>query len=252
MSWYKAKTPRELDVMRNNAKIHKIVFDEIKKLAIPWVSAWEIDQLCLNICNRHNVLPGFHWVYGFPANICISINDAVVHWVPTKKMVFKDWDVVKFDFWVKDKELGLNTDAAFTMIIWESKDREIERFLKVNEEALYKWIAKAIPGNRIGDISNAIQSHVEKNGFHIVKDLTGHGIGYKLHEKPYIPNYGKAGTWELLTPWMTLAIEPIIGFSTGRIKEVSGKWEIFMADNWLGCQFEHTILVRDWYPEIII
>ena len=252
MSWYKAKTPRELDLMRSNAKVHKIVFDEIKKLAMPWVSAWEIDQLCLNICNRYNVLPWFRGVYWFPANICISINDAVVHGVPTKKMIFRDWDVVKFDFWVKDKELWLNTDAAFTMIIWESKDREVERFLKVNEEALYKWIAKAIPWNRVWDIGHAIASHVEKNWFHIVKDLTWHWIGYKLHEKPYIPNFGKPGTWELLTPWMTLAIEPIIWFSTWKIKEVQWKWEIFMADDWLGSQFEHTILIRDWYPEIII
>ncbi|MDD4151748.1 MAG: type I methionyl aminopeptidase [Candidatus Gracilibacteria bacterium] len=252
MTNYKPKTQRELDRMRKNAQIHKIVFEEIKKIALPGVSAWEIDQLCLNICNRHNVLPGFKGVYGFPANICISINDVVVHGIPTKKMIFKSGDVVKFDFGVKDKELGLNTDAAFTMIIGENKDREVERFLRVNEEALYKGISKAIPGNRIGDIGHAIQSHVEAAGFHIIKDLTGHRIGYKLHEKPYVPNYGKPGTGELLIAGMTLAIEPIVGFSSGKMIDKDGKWEIYVADGSLGSQFEHTILVRDGYPEIII
>lgn len=249
----KPKTEAEIEQMRQNAKVHKIVFEEVRKIAKPWVDAKTIDELSKNICDKFWVLPGFHWVYGFPGNMCISINDVVVHWVPNKKMIFKDWDVVKFDFWVKDKKIGINTDSAFTIIIWEGPhDSEVERFLRVNEEALMKWIAKATAGNRVWDISHAIQTHVEKNGFHIIKTLTGHGIGYKLHEKPYIPNYGKPGTGDLLVEGMTLAIEPIVWFGTGKTYDKEWKFEIYMDDGWLWSQFEHTIVVRKGYPEIIV
>lgn len=243
---------KEIEQLRKNALVHKIVFDEIKKVAKPWVSALDIDRLCAQICSDHWVLAWFKWVYSFPANICISINNTVVHWVPTKDMIFLDWDVVKFDFWVKDKEIWINTDSAFTMIIWDwPKNPEVERFLRVNKEALYKWIEQCKVWNRVWDIWYAIQKHVEKAWFHIVKDLTWHGIGYKLHEKPYIYNYGKQNTWEKLKEWMLLAIEPIIWFSSWKIKD-KWWWEIYIADWSLGCQFEHTILVTDGNPEIII
>lgn len=246
------KNERELQVMRELAKVHKEVFDEIKKQAKPWITGYDIDKLAWDICNKYWVLPGFKWVYGFPANICISVNNCVVHGVPSKKMVFKNWDVVKFDFWVKDKRHGLNTDAAFTMIIWEwYHDIKVEKFLHVCEEALYKWIAKATTWNRIWDIWAAIQNHVESNWFHIVKDLTWHAIWYNLHERPYIPNFGKAWSWEILRENMTLAIEPIIWFSSSKIIDKWG-FEIYIADGSLGAQFEHTIVVKSGYPEIII
>lgn len=246
------KNERELEVMRENAKIHKEVFEEIKKMVRPWVTGYDIDKLCWDICEKYNVLCGFRGVYGFPANICISVNDCVVHGIPSKKMVFKNGDVVKFDFWVKDKKHGLNTDAAFTMIIGDGPHSlEVEKFLKVSQEALYKWIAKATVWNRVGDIWNAIQKHIESHGFHVIKDLTGHSIGYNLHEQPYIPNFGKAGAGEILKENMTLAIEPIVWFGSGKIKDKWG-FEIYVADGSLGAQFEHTIVVKPGYPEIII
>lgn len=246
------KNERELEVMRENAKIHKEVFEEIKKMVRPWVTGYDVDKLCWDICEKYNVLCGFRWVYGFPANICISVNDCVVHGIPSKKMVFKNGDVVKFDFWVKDKKHWLNTDAAFTMIIGDGPHSlEVEKFLKVSQEALYKWIAKATVWNRVGDIWNAIQKHIESHGFHVIKDLTGHSIGYNLHEQPYIPNFGKAGAGEILKENMTLAIEPIVWFGSGKIKDKWG-FEIYVADGSLGAQFEHTIVVKPGYPEIII
>lgn len=246
------KNERELEVMRENAKIHKEVFEEIKKMVRPWVTGYDVDKLCWDICEKYNVLCGFRWVYGFPANICISVNDCVVHGIPSKKMVFKNGDVVKFDFWVKDKKHWLNTDAAFTMIIGDGPHSlEVEKFLKVAQEALYKWIAKATVWNRVGDIWNAIQKHIESHGFHVIKDLTGHSIGYNLHEQPYIPNFGKAGAGEILKENMTLAIEPIVWFGSGKIKDKWG-FEIYVADGSLGAQFEHTIVVKPGYPEIII
>ncbi|MDD3302537.1 MAG: type I methionyl aminopeptidase [Candidatus Gracilibacteria bacterium] len=246
------KNNKEIEQLRKNGKIHKIIFEEIKKIIKPGVSAIDIDILCSNLCKKHAVLPGFKGVYNFPANICISINDVVVHGIPKKNMIFKEGDVVKFDFGVKDKNMGLNTDAAFTVIIGdENKYPKIKKLLDTTKEALYKGIEQCKIGNKIGDISNAIQKHVESEGFFIVKDLTGHGLGFTLHEKPYIYNYGKPNTGEKIKKGMLLAIEPITGFSSGRIYEKGG-FEIYISDGSYGCQFEHTILVTDNEPEIIV
>lgn len=244
-------TKKEIQLLRDIAPIHKQVFEEIKKTAKPWVDGVFINELAWNICKKGGVLPAFKGVYWFPANICISINDVVVHGVPQKKP-FKDGDVVKFDFWVKDKKVGVNTDAAFTMIIWDGPHNpKVEKFLEVNEKALELWIEEARDGNRTWDIGSAIQTYVEKHWFHIVKDLTWHGIGKTLHEKPYIYNYWKKWVWEKLTEWMLLAIEPIIWFSSWRIFDMWG-WEIYIKDGSLWSQFEHTILITDGKPEIII
>ncbi|NDK08719.1 type I methionyl aminopeptidase [Candidatus Gracilibacteria bacterium] len=241
----------ELEQLKKNAKIHKIIFDEIKKVAKPGISSYDIDLLCGKICKENGVLAGFKGVYSFPANMCISVNDVVVHGVPSKKTIFKDGDLVKFDLGIKDKHIGINTDAAIAIIIGENKDKEVERFLKVNEIALKKGIEQCKIGNRVGDIGNAIQKYVEGEGFHIVRDLTGHGLGYSLHEKPYVYNYGKPGTGEKLKEGMLLAIEPIIGFSSSKIIDKGG-FEFFIVDGSLGCQVEHTVLITKEGPEIII
>ncbi len=243
---------RELDILRENWKIHKEIFEEIKKMVTVWTRWSDVDELCQTLCNKYWVLPWFKWVYWFPANICISVNSAVVHWLPTKKMVFKEWDVVKFDFWVKDKRIWINTDSAFTMIIGDwPKDSEVVRFIKCNEEALLKGIAAAKVWNRVWDIWNAIQTTVESAWFHIVRDLTWHALWYNLHEKPYIYNYWIKGNWQILREWQVLAIEPIIWFSSWKVSDKWG-WEIYIADWSLGSQAEHTIVVREWYPEIIV
>lgn len=241
----------ELEQLKKNAKIHKIIFDEIKKVAKPWISSYDIDLLCWKICKENWVLAWFKWVYSFPANMCISVNDVVVHWVPSKKTIFKDWDLVKFDLWIKDKHIWINTDAAIAIIIWENKDKEVERFLKVNEIALKKWIEQCKIWNRVWDIWNAIQKYVEWEWFHIVRDLTWHWLWYSLHEKPYVYNYGKPWTWEKLKEWMLLAIEPIIWFSSSKIID-KGWFEFFIVDWSLGCQVEHTVLITKEGPEIII
>jgi len=243
---------KELEVLRENAKIHKEVFEEIKKIIKPWITGYDVDKLAWDIADKYNVLCWFKWVYWFPANLCVSVNDCVVHWVPSKNMVFKEWDVVKFDFWIKDKKYWLNTDAAFTTIIWDGVENlEVKKFLKVVEEALYKWISKATTWNRVWDIWAAIQKHIESNWYHIVKELSWHWVWYKLHEKPYINNFWKEWTWEILKENMILAIEPIVGFSSWKIID---KWdfEIYIADGSLWAQFEHQICVKSWYPEIIV
>jgi len=243
-------TKQEIETMRSNAKVHKRIFDEIKKVLKDWTKATEINNICADIAKKNNVLCGFKWVYWFPANICICVGDVVVHWLP-RDIVFKDWDLVTFDFWIKDKNKGINTDAAFSVIIWwDDKNPKWAKLIEANKKALYAWIAKCKPWNTIWDISSAIQNEIEWAWFKVVKDLTGHSIWKKLHEKPYIPNYWKPGKWEKLKKGMTLAIEPILWETSWQIVD-EWDWEIYIKDWSLGCQYEHTILVTDWDPEII-
>ena len=243
---------KEVQIMRDNAKIHKLVFEEIRKILKDWTTAIEVNKLCWRIAKEHNVLCGFKWVYNFPDNICISINDVVVHWRARKWLVFKDWDLATFDFWIKDKKVGINTDAAFSIIIWwKDKNPAWAKLIQTNKNALYAWIKQCIAWNRVWDISSAIQKEIEKDWFKVVKDLTGHAIWYKLHDTPYIPNHWKAGYWALLREGMTLAIEPIIWETSWKIVD-EWSWEIFIEDWSLWSQYEHTILITDGEPEIII
>jgi len=243
---------KEIEQMRKNAKVHKIVFEEIRKIVKDWTSAIEINNLCWKIAKEHNVLCWFNWVFWFPDNICISVNDVVVHWRARKWLYLKDWDLVTFDFGIKDKKYWINTDAAFSMIVWgKEKNPKWAKLIEANKKALYAGIAQAKAGNKIWDISAAIQKEIEKAGFFVVKDLTGHAIWYKLHDKPYIPNYWKAGKWQILKEWMTLAIEPILWETSWKIVD-EWDWEIFIEDWSLGSQYEHTILITNWEAEIIV
>jgi len=242
---------KELQVMKQNAKVHKEIFEEIRKIIKPWLKAKIINDLCGEIAKKHNVLCAFKWVYWFPDNICISVNDVVVHW-RARDIVFEEGDLVKFDFGIKDKKFWINTDAAFSVIIgWKDKNPIWAKMIETNKKALYTWIKQAKAGNRVWDISAAIQREIEIAGFHVVKDLTGHGIWYKLHDKPYIPNYGKPWKWQILKEWMTLAIEPILWEKSWKILD-DWTWEIYIEDWSLGCQYEHTILITSWDAEIIV
>ncbi len=243
---------KEIQIMRENAKVHKLVFEEIRKILKDWTTAVQVDKLCAKIAKEHNVLCGFKWVYNFPNNLCISVNDVVVHGRATKWLVFRNWDLATFDFGIKDKKVWINTDAAFSTIIgWKDKNPVWAKLIEANKKALYAWIAKARAGNRVWDISHAIEKEIVWAWFCVVKDLTGHGIGYELHEKPYIPNYWQAWKGQILKKWMTLAIEPILGETSGKIVD-EWDWEIFIEDGSLGSQYEHTILITDGEPEIII
>lgn len=245
-------TPKEVQVMRENAKVHKKIFDEIRKMLAPWVSAADVNDLCWHIAKENKVLCWFKWVYWFEYNLCLSLNDIVVHGRPLKKIIFQEGDLATFDFGIKDKKIWINTDSAFSTIIgWKDKNIKWAKLIEANKRALYAWIAKARVWNRVWDISAAIEKEIIWAGFFVLKDLTGHAIGYKLHEKPYIPNFGKPWTWVKLKAWMTLAIEPIVWESTEKIID-KWSWEVYTSDGWLWSQYEHTILITDWDPEIII
>lgn len=244
---------QELNILRQNAKIHKEVFEEIKKILKDWTTALEINKLCWDIAKKHNVLCGFKWVYWFPDNICISVNDVVVHWRCLPDIIFRDWDLVTFDFWIKDKKVWVNTDAAFSVVIWgDDKNPKAARMIEANKKALYAWIKMAKAWNTTWDIWAAIQKVVEQEYWYkIVKELTGHAVWKKLHEKPYIYNYWKPGAWQRLKAWMVLAIEPILWETSWEIVD-NWDWEIYIKDWSLWCQYEHTILVTESEAEIII
>ena len=245
-------TKEEIKIMKSNAKVHKKVFDEIKKIIKDWTTAIEIDKLCWKIAREHNVLCWFKGVYNFPANICISVNDEVVHWTPRKWLVFRDWDLVTFDFWIKDKWIWINTDAAISLVVWwDDKNPRAAKLIEANKKALYAWIAQAKAWNKVWDISAAIQKEIEWAWYKVVKDLTWHAIWKELHEKPYIPNFWKAGYWVTLQKGMTLAIEPILWETSWQIVD-KWSWEIYIKDWSLWSQYEHTILITDSEPEIII
>lgn len=245
-------TKQEIEIMKQNAKIHKKVFAEIKKILKDGTTATQVDDLCWKIAKQHWVLCGFKWVYNFPANICISVNDVVVHGLPRSEIIFRDGDLVTFDFWIKDKKNGINTDAAFSVIIgWDEKNPVWAKMIQVNKKALKAWIAQCKVWNKVWDISSAIQKEIESAGFHVVKDLTWHAIWKTLHEKPYIPNFWKPNSWAKLEKWMTLAIEPILWETSGKIVD-EWDWEIYIEDGSLGCQYEHTILITDGEPEILV
>ncbi len=245
-------TDKELEIMRKNGRVHKKIFDAIKKMLAPWVSAKQVDDLALTMCRDAGVLSAFTGVYGYKYSLQTSVNDVVVHGRPLKEIVFQQGDVVTIDFWVKDKKYGLCTDAAFTTIIWdESKFPKEAEFLRVWEKALEKALEQAVAWNTVWDIGHAVEKYVTKHGYHIIRELTGHGVWKTLHEQPYIYNYGTPGSGPKLKAGMTLAIEPILGFSSDQITD-EWDWEIYVADGSIGCQFEHTVLITNGQPEIIV
>jgi len=245
-------TKREIEQMKKNAKIHQKVFDKIFEMVKPGTTSNEVNDMCGEVAKKHWVFCWFKWVYGFPDNICISVNDEVVHGRASRNIVFKEWDLVTFDFGIKDKGLAINTDAAISLIVgWDDKNPEWARLIETNKKALAAWIKAARAWNFTGDIWAAISKEIEAAWYFVVKDLTGHAIWKKLHETPYIPNFWKPWKWAKLKVWMTLAIEPILGQTSGKIVD-EWEWEIYIEDWSLGCQYEHTILITEWDAEIII
>lgn len=208
----------------------------------------QIEQFIENFIIKMGGIPAFKGYRGYPASACISINEQVVHGIPSEKVFIKEGDIVSVDVGViYDSFYG---DAAYTYSVGKISE-EAEKLLKVTEEALYKGIAEAIPGYRVGDISNAIQSHVEANGFSVVRAFVGHGIGMSLHEDPQIPNFGSKGVGPKLKKGMTLAIEPMVNAGTHEVKILSDGWTAVTKDGSLSAHFEHTIAITEGEPEIL-
>ncbi|MFA6528192.1 MAG: type I methionyl aminopeptidase [Candidatus Gracilibacteria bacterium] len=242
------KTPAEIETMRKCGKILGNLLKKLKENAKPGTTTLDLDTLALQICEEENVKPAFLGYKGYPAVICSSVNDEVVHSIPTKREL-KPGDLLSIDCGVVLD--GMITDAAVSLIVEGEKKPEIENLLNTAKKALSAGIKQIRPGNKTGDIGFAIQEVVHKAGYHIIRELTGHGVGRRLHEPPIINNYGKRGEGFTLKPGMTLAIEPIIAVGTRFIKTLGDNWTIVTKDSSLAIQIEHTILVTPSGNEIL-
>lgn len=233
--------------MRESGKILRYCLKELAKQAQPGCNLLELDRLSVQLASRHEATCAFKGFHGYPANICLSVNDEVVHTIP-RNYVLKDGDILGIDFGVQYR--GFITDSAVTVAVGNVPD-ETRTFLDVGKNTLFEVIQTVHEGVKIGDIGAFIQNKLEAAGYTVVEELTGHGIGRALHEDPYIPNFGKAGTGPELIAGMVVAIEPIYTMGKRHIYTDADNWTIKTRDGSLAAQFEHTLIVHDEFAEII-
>lgn len=238
--------------MREACAVAASVLREMKTLVRPGVTTYDLDQAAREMIARHGAKSADHgYQIGnrrYPAYTCISVNEEVVHGIPTIQRILRDGDLVSLDVTVEYN--GYIGDNAATIPVGEIAP-EHAALMKHTEEALRIGIAKARVGNRIGEISNAIQTYVESHGYGVVRDLTGHGVGTEMHEAPAIPNYGRKNDGAKIRPGMTLAIEPMVTLGTWRVKTLSDGWTIVTADGKYAAHSEHTVLTTEDGPEIL-
>lgn len=241
--------------MREACKIASLTQKKVEELIKPGISTIELDRTAENYIKSQNAIPAQknypHPEAGmnpFPATLCISINDEVIHGIPSKKTILKEGDIVSVDLVVLKN--GFHGDCARTYIVGKASN-EAKRLVDITKQAFFEGIKFAKKGNRIGDISNKIGEYINKNGYSVVKEFQGHGIGRQMHEDPGIPNYGKAGKGIRLEPGMTLAIEPMVIMGKSEIYELEDGWTIVTEDGSLSAHYENTILITEKEPEIL-
>ncbi len=242
------KTSRELELMREACKISAQALEVAGQAVKPGISTWEIDKIAYDFIKKQGAEPNFLGLYGFPGTACISINDEVIHGIPSKNRILKDGDIVSIDLGAKIH--GFNGDNAATFAVG-TISAEAQRLLDTTRESLYEGIKAAVAGGRVGDIGHAVQEYCESRGFGVVREYEGHGVGAKLHEDPGVPNFGTAGRGIRLLPGMTIAIEPMITEGTYKIKQLPDGWTVKTADGKLAAHFEHTIAITDNGPVIL-
>lgn len=245
----KVKTPAEIEAMRESGRMLATVLAELKKIIAPGQTTKYLDEIAVKELKALGGKPPFLGYNGFPATICISVNDEVVHGIPNPHRVINEGDVVGLDFGVSYK--GMITDSAITVIVGEPKAQEHMRLLQKTEESLRAGIKQVKSGAHIGDIAAAVQAVLEPAGYGIVRDLVGHGVGHQVHEAPDIPNYGKKGTGDRLQAGMTIAIEPMATLGGYGVTIDRDGWTIRTADHSLAAHFEHTVLVTETGYEIL-
>ena len=242
------KSEREIELMREAGRILAKIHEELGKTLAPGMSTKEIDRMCEDMIRSHGCVPSFLNYQGFPASVCISINDEVVHGIPDKHRYLEEGDIVSLDTGVIWK--GYQSDAARTHMIGEVSG-EARKLVEVTEQSFFEGIKYAKAGNHLNDISKAIQEYAESFGFGVVRDLVGHGIGTEMHEAPEIPNFAQRRKGIRLVAGMTLAIEPMI--TAGRYDVVweDDGWTVVTEDGSLASHYENTILITDGEPEIL-
>ena len=249
------KNNKEIELMREACRVVALVYEELEKKIKPGMSTWELDQIAEKKMRSLGAIPaekgydiGIKGVPPFPASICVSINDEVIHGIPSKHKFIKEGDIVSVD--TVALKNGYNGDAARTFVVGKIS-KEAQRLIDVTKQAFFEGLKYAKVGNRIGDISHAIGTYVELQGFSVVREFQGHGIGKDMHEDPGIPNYGKAGRGPRIEAGMTLAIEPMVIQGKPDILELSDGWTIVTEDGSLAAHYENTVLITKNGPEIL-
>ena len=243
------KSPREIDTMAAAGRIVAATLAQVAAHVRPGVSTAELDHLAEAFIRSHpGAKPSFKGLYDFPATLCTSINQEIVHGIPSHKRVLHDGDIVSVDVgaWLE----GLHADSAATFPVGDIRP-EAARLLEVTQEALAAGVAQARAGNHVGDIGHAVQKVAEGAGYSVVRELVGHGIGASFHEEPQVPNYGKPKRGARLVPGMTIAIEPMINVGGPSIRTLDDKWTVVTQDGSLSAHFEHTVAVTDNGPRIL-
>jgi methionyl aminopeptidase len=241
------RSAAEIESIRKAGSILAGALKKIRLSARPGMQTAQLDRIARKEIIDRGGYPAFKDYRGYPANICVSVNEEVVHGIPSKRRL-KDSDIVSIDIGVKFGEYF--ADAAVTLAIGNIPDTA-RRLMEATEKALYIGIENALPGKRVSDISSAIQEYVESRGFSVVRALVGHGIGTKIHEEPEIPNYGRRGTGQRLEPGMVLAIEPMVNAGTFEVETLEDGWTTVTKDRKLSAHFEHTVAIREDGPEIL-
>ena len=243
------KNVQQLDMMRKSGALLYEVLLRLREAIKPGVSTAALDVYAEQLIRKHKATPSFLDYHGYPASLCVSINEEVVHGIPSETIMIKEGDVVSVDCGlILD---GWQADSAFTVAVGDVGERK-RKLIDVTEECFFKGIRQAVSGNHLGDIGHAIQSYAESFGFGVIRDLTGHGIGRNMHEDPSVPNYGTPGHGVKLRPGMTLAIEPMIAMGDYQVSQLEDGWTVVTDDGSVCSHYEHTIAINEkGLPELL-
>lgn len=242
------KSAEEIDAMRRAGRVVAQAHALVRELVKPGITTWDLDRAVEEFLLKQNAVPAFKGYQGYPASICASVNEVVVHGIPSKDVVLEEGSIISIDIGAFVD--GFCGDSAWTYPVG-SVAPEIQKLLTVSEEALFLGIERAQVGNRLSDISHAVQRHVETHGFSVVRDFVGHGIGRQMHEAPQIPNFGPPGRGPRLKPGMTLAIEPMVNAGGYQVDVLADNWTVVTRDKCWSAHFEHTVAVTDGGPVVL-
>lgn len=243
------KSPEEIDTMRVAGRITAEALKRTVEAVRPGATTADLDAVAESYIREQGATPSFLGYRGFPATICASVNNEVVHGIPSPKRVLKEGDILSLDFGAIWQ--GFHGDSAVTVFVGEPPSSEAEKLVRVTEEALEAGIAQIRPGARLSDISHAVQQTVEPHGFSLVREYTGHGVGRALHEEPQIPNYGPPGRGPQMRPGLVVAVEPMVNLGDWPTRVLADEWTVVTADGSLSAHFEHTIAVTEEGREVL-
>ena len=242
------KSAREIELMREAGRLLALVHEELAKIIRPGISTKDIDRACEEMIRSYGCTPNFLNYHGYPGSVCVSVNEEVVHGIPTDRHIIQEGDIVSLDTGLIYQ--GYHSDAARTHAVGEVSS-EAQKLMDVTKQSFFEGIKMAKAGNHLFDISNAIDAYIRPYGYGIVRDLVGHGIGTHLHEEPEIPNFAQRRRGLRLQPGMTLAIEPMVNLGTADVRWMKDGWTVISADHSLSAHYENTILITEGEPEIL-